>query len=337
MWVALLVTYKLISDRLSIHWLKIFILGSCFINCSLEAFYIMTSLLAWEEKWSPPTKFSIVSISGFHTKYTPFIKSLWYTNSSELVFQCCKSCKFESYHLYFYIFNSFKLAEIKIIVMCIHVLNDSCCFLSWLFHPTATTVLQRAWHCRLLPCLHYTVQHLASWEPVCKPHLVHFDVRILYIPCHSCHWWYAFSVWCLLNPAMIAQHLRSMKAKTFFIPKGWKFFLSLFIALLRSDGGFHVSLSLPITLFLDKLLWPMSKCLSYPSVELITLRSEIKFCVFHIFIPEQKKMLRRGRLNKTQKQQNHVLQVVSPIIHSLLIISHLHPSWQLVKWNFSMT
>lgn len=44
MWVALLVTYKLISDRLSIHWLQIFISGSC----SLETFYIMLYLLTWE-------------------------------------------------------------------------------------------------------------------------------------------------------------------------------------------------------------------------------------------------------------------------------------------------
>lgn len=68
MWVALLVTYKLISDRLSIHWLKIFISGSFFINCSLETFYIMLYLLAWEEKFYPPTKFSIVSLFGSHTK-----------------------------------------------------------------------------------------------------------------------------------------------------------------------------------------------------------------------------------------------------------------------------
>jgi len=46
MWVALLVTYKLISDRQSIHWIKIFISGSCFINYSLEAFYITPYLLA---------------------------------------------------------------------------------------------------------------------------------------------------------------------------------------------------------------------------------------------------------------------------------------------------
>lgn len=94
MWVALLVTYKLMSDRLSILWLKIFILGSCFINCSLEAFYIMPYLLAWEEKFYPPTEFSIVSLSGSHTKRYPLFKiSFCYTTASELVFQRWESCK----------------------------------------------------------------------------------------------------------------------------------------------------------------------------------------------------------------------------------------------------
>lgn len=65
--------------------------------------------------------------------------------------------------------------------MCIHMLNYSCCFFSWLFHPTASTELQGAWPCRLLPCLHYTVQHFASWGTICKSHLAYFDVRILYI------------------------------------------------------------------------------------------------------------------------------------------------------------
>lgn len=43
-------THKLILDRLSIRWCNIFFGDSCFINCSLETFYIMLYLLAWKEK-----------------------------------------------------------------------------------------------------------------------------------------------------------------------------------------------------------------------------------------------------------------------------------------------
>lgn len=119
MWVALLVTCKLGSDRLSIHWLKIFISGSCFINCSLEAFYIMLYPLAWEEKFYHPMKFSIVSLPASHTKRYPLCKkSFCYTTSSELVFQCRESCKFKwNINIRHYTLNSFKRAEFKILVM----------------------------------------------------------------------------------------------------------------------------------------------------------------------------------------------------------------------------
>lgn len=57
-----------------------------------------------------------------------------------------------------------------------------------------------------------------------------------------------------------------------------------------------LSPSSTLLLFLDKLLWPMSKCFSYSSIEMITLRSEMKFCVFHIFIPEQEKDAKEGKI-----------------------------------------
>lgn len=116
--------------------------------------------------------------------------------------------------------------------MCIHMLNYSCCFFSWLFHPTASTELQGAWPCRLLPCLHYTVQHFASWGPICKSHLAYFDVRILYVSYHSCHWWYAFSVWCPHTGKWIQPWLPSTPdqwmQKHFSFPKVESFLYSLY-------------------------------------------------------------------------------------------------------------
>lgn len=228
MWVALLVTYKLVSDRLAIHWLKIFILGSCFINCSLEAFYIIPYLLAWEEKFYPPRKFSIVSLSGSHTKRYPlFIKSLCYTASSELVFQHWVAYKFKwNINIRYYTLNSFKLAEIIILAI------EPVCK-SHLVHRSdmLSLVLPCKWTwCRICQVGFFfsgqsehrvDMKSSLAFCTLCsgvkgrdlvfenRPFMVlqgvlpglHLpfkeDVELLYIPCHSCPGrWYAFPVQC---------------------------------------------------------------------------------------------------------------------------------------------